>query len=62
MVGLALALALNPMVQKWAEGDARDPWILLAGTGLLIVVAGVACVLPARYATRVNPMRALRYE
>jgi predicted permease len=62
VVGLALALALNSMVQKWAQGNARDPWVLLAGTGLLVVVAGIACALPARYATRVDPMTALRYE
>jgi len=62
VVGLALAIALNAVVQKWAQGNARDPLILLAGTGLLLVVSAVACGLPARYAARVDPMTALRYE
>ena len=61
-VGLALALALNSFVQKWAQGNARDPWVLLAGTGLLALVAVAACALPARYASRVDPITALRYE
>jgi predicted permease len=60
--GLVLAIGLNSVVQKWAQGNARDPWILLVGTVLLLVVAAVACGLPARYASSVDPMRALRYE
>ena len=57
-----LAVALNSVVQKWAQGNARDPLILLAGTALLVTVSAVACALPARYALRVDPMTALRYE
>ena len=62
VVGLGLALALDSLVQKWAQGNARDPLVLLAGTGLLVLVSVTACVLPARYASRVDPMTALRYE
>ena len=61
-VGLGLAVALNSVVGKWAQGNARDPMILVAGTLLLIAVSGIACMLPARYASRVDPMTALRYE
>jgi ABC-type antimicrobial peptide transport system permease subunit len=62
MAGLALAVALHSVVEKWAHGSARDPVILVAGTALLGVVAGLACLIPALYAARVDPMRALRYE
>ncbi len=61
-VGLALAIVLNTVAEKWVQGNARDPLILLAGTVLLSLVAGIACAIPARYAAKVNPMTALRYE
>ena len=62
VAGLALAVALNTMVEKWVQGNARDPVILLAGAALLVLVAGIACGIPARYAARVDPITALRYE
>ena len=62
VAGLMLAVALNSVVQKWAQGNAPDPLILLGGTALLVMVSAVACALPARYASRVDPMTALRYE
>lgn len=43
-VGLILAFALNTVAQKWAQGNARDPLILLAGAALLVMVSAVACV------------------
>ena len=60
--GLALTLALNKVLAHWAEGSSRDPLILLAVTLVLALVAAVACVLPARRASNVDPMTALRYE
>jgi putative ABC transport system permease protein len=62
LAGLALTLALNKVLAQWAEGSSRDPLILLAVTLLLALVAAFACVLPARRASRVDPMTALRYE
>jgi ABC-type antimicrobial peptide transport system permease subunit len=62
LAGIALSLALNQVVAKWAQANPRDPGILLAGTILLGSVAGLACAIPARRASRVDPMIALRCE
>jgi predicted permease len=62
LVGVGLALALNRMLAKWAEGNARDPVILLAGTVLLSLVSAIACAIPARRASESDPMTALRCE
>src|SRR5262249_28540477 len=42
--------------------NAFDPFIYLLVAGLLTVVATASCLVPARRATRVDPMVALRYE
>jgi putative ABC transport system permease protein len=39
-----------------------DPTIYLTVAGLLTLVAAISCFVPARRATRVNPMEALRTE
>ncbi len=62
MAGVGFALALNRILAKWAEGNARDPVILLAGTALLSVVSAIACAIPARRASLSDPMTALRCE
>ncbi len=60
--GVVLTLALHRILARWAEGSSRDPLILLAVTVLLSLVAAIACALPARRASEVDPMTALRYE
>jgi predicted permease len=62
LAGIALSLALNQIVAKWAQGNPRDPVILLAGSILLGLVSGLACAIPARRASKVDPMIALRCE
>ena len=62
LAGLGLTIAGNKLLAQWAEGSSRDPLILLGVTLLLTLVAAVACVLPARRASSVDPMTALRYE
>jgi ABC-type antimicrobial peptide transport system permease subunit len=62
VAGVVLSLALNQIISKWAQGNMRDPVILLAGTILLGLVSGLACAVPARRASKVDPMIAIRCE
>jgi predicted permease len=62
LAGLVLTLAMNRILARWAQGNAHDPMLLLAGTVLLSFVAGVACAIPAWRAAKVDPMTALRCE
>jgi predicted permease len=61
-VGLTLSVILNRVVTSWAGGSSRDPLTLVAAAFILILVAGIACVLPAWRAASIDPMRALRLE
>ncbi len=62
VVGLALTVATNAIIAKYAEGNSRDPIILFVGALVLSVVAGIACAIPARHASEIDPMAALRCE
>ncbi len=42
-IGLALTSALNRIVAQCAQGNFNDPAILLEGTVVLVLAAGVAC-------------------
>jgi putative ABC transport system permease protein len=60
-LGLAGALIATRYLQSLLFGIApRDPKVLLASAGLLLLVAFVACLIPARRAVRIEPMVALR--
>jgi predicted permease len=61
-VGLALSVGLNTVLAQWAKANSNDPAILLAGALVLSAVSALASAIPAWYATRVDPMTALRSE
>lgn len=62
VVGLGLSFGLNRFLAQWIENVSASPLILLAASVLLLGVGALACLLPARRASAVDPMTALRSE
>jgi len=59
LLGVVAATALQNILFKV---NTLDPIIYFAVAGMLALVAGASCFVPARRATQVDPMVALRYE
>ena len=63
VLGLAASWVLTRLIQRLLfQVSATDPATFITISLLLIAVALFACYLPARRATRVDPLEALRYE
>jgi putative ABC transport system permease protein len=63
VAGLALALWTAPFIRSFLVGlSARDPLTLAVVTVLVAFVAGIATWLPARHASKIAPVDALRTE
>jgi len=63
VIGVVAALALTRLMSTLLYGvSARDPLTLVSVAALLGFIALLACYIPARRATRVDPILALRNE
>ena len=66
-IGLATGLPVAFLLSKYVGSQlfgvqAHDGWTALTSLAILAVVAAVAGFLPARRASAIDPIRALRYE
>ncbi len=62
-VGIPSAIALGRYVSSQLFGiEPNDPWIAVSTMALLTVISAAAGLIPARRASQIDPILALRYE
>jgi putative ABC transport system permease protein len=63
VIGVVAAIALGRLIaSQLYQVSAHNPALLGGATVLLAAIALIACLLPARRATLVDPIQALRTE
>ncbi|MBV9405948.1 MAG: ABC transporter permease, partial [Acidobacteriaceae bacterium] len=60
--GALLAFTSQRFLGHWIEGSVANPFIVLLAVLLLMTTAAIACLVPARRASGVDPIVALRHE
>jgi predicted permease len=60
--GLGLSLVLGNLLATSEHATTRDPAMLFAVAGVLLLVAALACLYPAWRAASINPMEAIRTD
>jgi predicted permease len=60
--GLVISAMLGPLVSAWGGGSLSQPLTLIGAALILVLVASLACVLPALRAASIDPMQVLRAE
>ena len=62
-IGIAGAFGVGRLLQTLlVQTSARDPLTIASIAGLMATISMAACLWPARRATRLDPLKALRYE
>jgi len=62
LTGVLLTITLNRVLARWIQGSSLDALVLVGVTLLLVATSALSCFIPARRASSVDPMVALRYE
>jgi ABC-type antimicrobial peptide transport system permease subunit len=60
VAGIGVSLLSNKALSHWTVARVSDPWVLASIAAILLAVAGVATVIPARRAAQGDPVSSLK--